>query len=136
MKQYITVLKKYAVFEGRATRSEYWYFTLVSLLVTLFLGVLDRSLVGSSFLGEESLGTLGSLYSLVVLAPSLAVSVRRLHDIGKSGYWLFIGFIPFIGILILFFNFVTDGEKGSNTYGSNPKELSSTTAPTIPNATA
>ena len=82
MNWYLKVLKKYAVFGERARRKEYWLFFLFSILITIVLGIID-GLVG---LGTgRNLGLLGGLYSLAVLIPSIAVSIRRLHDTGHSG---------------------------------------------------
>ena len=108
MRWYIEVLKKYAVFEGRARRTEYWMFTLVNIIITLVLAAL-------------SFGTLESIYGLLVFIPSLAVSVRRLHDTGRSGWWLLIGLIPLLGALVLIYFFILDSQPGDNQYGPNPK---------------
>lgn len=109
MEYYIGALKKYAVFEGRATRSEYWYFFLFNLVISIIIGLLD-------------VPALGFLYSLAVLIPSLAVGVRRLHDVGKSGWWLLIGLIPVVGWIVLIIFAVTDSQSGTNQYGPNLKE--------------
>lgn len=111
MNYYIEVLKKYAVFEGRAPRKEYWYFVLFNL-APMFLLAIDDS------------GILYGIYALAVLMPSIAVGVRRLHDIGKSGWWLFIALIPIIGSIILIIYLVRDSQPGENQYGPNPKTLS------------
>jgi len=113
MEWYLAVLKKYAVFSGRARRKEYWFFVLFSVIISLVLGVVD----GFAGLG----GVLGGLYALAVLIPSIAVGVRRLHDTGRSGWWLLIGFIPLIGLIVLIVFMVGDSESGSNQYGVNPK---------------
>ena len=85
---YVTCLKKYVDFSGRATRSEYWYFFLMNSLVGLVLGIMG-------------LYNLSNIYSLFVLIPGLAVFVRRMHDIGRSGWnWLW-GFLPIVGWIIL-----------------------------------
>jgi len=105
---------KFAHFIGRARRSEYWYFVLFNLIVSLGLGMVD------AFLG---LGFLSGLYGLVALIPSIAVAVRRLHDTGKSGWWLLIGLVPFIGWVILIVFFVQDSQPFDNQYGSNPKSV-------------
>ena len=112
------VLKKYAEFKGRARRSEYWYFTLFNFVISLVLGFID----GWLGLGSEFIGLLGGLYSLGIIIPSIAVSVRRLHDTGRSGWWLLIGLIPLIGAIVLIVFFVQDSQAGSNEYGPNPKE--------------
>ncbi len=119
MNWYLAVLKKYATFSGRATRSEYWYFTLFNALISIGLIILDR--VIGTYNAETAMGTLSSLYSLAVLIPSLAVSVRRLHDTGRSGWWFLLAFIPLIGALVLIYFMVQDSQAGSNQYGENPK---------------
>jgi uncharacterized membrane protein YhaH (DUF805 family) len=113
MSWYLQVLKKYAVFSGRARRKEYWYFTLFNLIIAFVLGLID-ALVGTY-------GVLGSLYSLAVLLPTIGVSVRRLHDTGHSGWWLFIGLIPLIGAIILLIYMASDSQAGTNQYGPSPK---------------
>lgn len=115
MDYYVGVLKKYAVFEGRATRSEYWYFVLFNLLISIAIGIVEGALFKGSAL-------LGNLYSLALLVPSLAVGARRLHDIGKSGWWMLIALIPIVGWIMLIVWYATDTQLASNEYGPNPKE--------------
>ncbi|HLO04753.1 MAG TPA: DUF805 domain-containing protein [Symbiobacteriaceae bacterium] len=112
MHWYLDVLKKYVVFEGRARRTEYWVFGLISAIISLLLSILDNAL---------SLGFLGSLYSLAVLLPSLGVSVRRLHDTNRSGWWLLIGLVPVIGWIVLLVFMLIDSDPQANEYGPNPK---------------
>ncbi|HEV7802196.1 MAG TPA: DUF805 domain-containing protein [Burkholderiales bacterium] len=112
MNWYLQVLKRYAEFSGRASRTEFWMFTLVNFIVVVVLSLLD------SFIG---FGLLGMIYGLGVLIPSLAVSVRRLHDTNRSGWWLLIGLIPVIGFIVLLVFMVQDSDAGDNQYGSNPK---------------
>ena len=104
---YVEVLKKYAVFDGRASREEFWIFTLVNFIV--------------SFVLHAVLGVLGAIYTLAVLVPGLAVGARRLHDTGRSGWLLLIGLIPLVGIIVLIVFWVQDSQAGSNKYGPNPK---------------
>jgi uncharacterized membrane protein YhaH (DUF805 family) len=118
MNWYFGVLKKYAVFSGRARRKEYWYFVLFNILIAIVLGIID-GVIGSST--NTGMGLLGGIYTLAVLIPSIAVSVRRLHDTNRSGWWLFIGFVPLIGAIILLVFMVQDSQAGKNRYGSNPK---------------
>jgi uncharacterized membrane protein YhaH (DUF805 family) len=119
MDWYLMVWKKYANFNGRARRKEYWMFSLFHLLVFLVLELtgfaLLKSGIGIAFL------VLVFVYAMAAIIPSLSVGVRRLHDIGKSGWWMFIGLIPFIGGLILFIFTVLDSDPGMNEYGPNPK---------------
>ncbi|WP_311568508.1 DUF805 domain-containing protein [Photobacterium arenosum] len=120
MNWYLYALRKYAVFSGRAQRQEYWYFFLINLVVTLALGIADN-LLNTPGAGEGT-GLLGGVYSLAVLIPSVAVGVRRLHDIGKSGWWMLLSLIPILGFVILLFFFARAGQPGPNEYGNNPKE--------------
>lgn len=114
MNYYISVLKDYATFTGRARRAEYWMFTLVNIIIAVVLAVLATQL--------ESLSILYMLYSLAVLIPGIAVSIRRMHDIGKSGWMILLGFIPIVGVIILIVMFCGDSQPGDNEYGPNPKE--------------
>lgn len=109
------VLKKYSEFTGRSRRKEYWMFTLFSLIISIVLSSIDRFVFGLEGYG------INSLYSLVVMIPSLAVSVRRLHDVGKSGWFLLIALIPLIGAIWLLVLFCTEGNNGENQYGPDPK---------------
>lgn len=113
MDWYVTVLKKYAVFSGRARRSEFWYFTLFNVLITIVLAIVD--------LETTRVGLLTALYGLAVMIPGLAVEVRRLHDTNRSGWWLFIAFVPLVGAVLLLVFFVQDSQTGENRYGPNPK---------------
>ena len=112
MEWYLKVLKNYVGFQGRARRKEYWMFTLFSIIVSVILSIVEN------IIGLTSVLT--TLYSLAVLLPSLAVAVRRLHDTGRSGWWLLIALIPFIGAIVLLV-FVCEDSKENNRYGSNPK---------------
>ena len=118
MNYYSICLSKFADFSGRARRREYWTFALVNCLIAMLLLIL-----GLAF-GEDSPASniMVTIFYLIMLVPSLSVSVRRLHDIGKSGWWLFIGFIPLIGSLLLLVWSLMDSEPGENQYGKNPKE--------------
>ena len=129
MNCYLEVLKKYAVFSGRARRKEYWMFFLFNLIITAVLALID-SLTGT-FSSQAGLGLLSGLYSLAVLIPSIAVTVRRLHDTGRSGWWILLGLIPIIGGIILLIFMVLDSQPGENQYGPDPKAaLASASAPT------
>jgi len=121
MNWYLTVLKKYAVFSGRAQRAEYWYFVLFNLIVSIILTLVDNML--GLYDMQSGLGALSGIYTLAVLIPSLAVGARRLHDIGKSGWWQLIVIIPIIGLILMIVWFATDS-KEDNKYGENPKEIS------------
>ena len=121
MNWYLKVLKQYTDFSGRARRTEYWMFVLFNIiLATVAMGI-DK-LFGLTF-GGGQYGFLNVLYALAVLIPSIAVGVRRLHDIGKSGWMMLIGFIPVIGAIWLIVLFIFAGTPGENEYGANPKEV-------------
>lgn len=113
MKWYLAVLKKYAVFSGRASRTEYWMFVLFTFLISLALSMLEGLFSDTSILS--------GLYSLAVLIPSLAVAVRRLHDSSKSGWWLLIAFIPIIGVFVLLAFMIMDSTPGKNAFGEPVK---------------
>ncbi|MFC1503191.1 DUF805 domain-containing protein [Pseudomonadota bacterium] len=119
MNWYLHVLKNYAVFRGRARRQEYWYFFLFNILISIAFSFVDTLLATPGT--EQGAGVLGTIYSLAVLIPSIAVGVRRLHDTGRTGWWMLIGLIPLIGALVLIYFFVLDSQPGSNEYGVNPK---------------
>ena len=113
MEWYLVVLKKYAVFSGRARRKEYWMFFLFNIIIAFSLGFIE-GLLGSP-------GVIGMIYSLAVLIPGIAVSVRRLHDTGRSGWWLLIALIPLIGSIVLLVFMVQEGKDEENDFGENPK---------------
>lgn len=109
-----TVLNRYVQFSGRARRSEYWYWILFILLVSIALSVVDGVIFG---FGDSDFSIFGPLFSLATFLPSLAVGFRRMHDTGRSAWWLLIGFIPLIGAIILIFWFAKRGEEHANQYG-------------------
>jgi len=117
MNWYVEVLKKYAVFSGRARRKEYWMFVLFNIIISFVIGFVE-GMVG---LARDGYGPISGLYMLAILLPSIAVGIRRLHDTGRSGWWLLIMLIPIIGPLVLLFFFVGDSQPGTNQYGPNPK---------------
>ncbi|MBI1838180.1 MAG: DUF805 domain-containing protein [Flavobacteriia bacterium] len=119
MNWYLTVLKKYATFSGRARRKEYWMFVLFHIIFLIVAAILDSSF--GTTLPNIPYGLIYILYSLFVFIPALAVTVRRLHDVNKSGWWIFISLIPLIGGIWLLVLQVTEGDSGSNEYGSDPK---------------
>jgi uncharacterized membrane protein YhaH (DUF805 family) len=127
MHWYVDVLKKYVEFNGRARRMEFWMFVLFQAIISVVLGWMDTLLgteVKQTIVAGESVhvgfGVLRGLYTLATFLPSLALSVRRLHDTNKSGLWILIGIIPCIGQLILLLFYVKEGDKGSNQYGPDP----------------
>jgi uncharacterized membrane protein YhaH (DUF805 family) len=113
MNWYVAVLKKYAVFTGRARRTEFWMFVLGNIVVSIAISVVEK-IIGSG-------GILGMLYSLAILVPSIAVGARRLHDTNRSGWWQLIALVPFLGIIVLIYFCATAGDAGANTYGPDPK---------------
>jgi uncharacterized membrane protein YhaH (DUF805 family) len=121
MNWYISVLKKYAVFSGRARRKELWMFTLFNIIFAIVAMILDK-ILGTTINGL-GYGLFYCLYALAVLLPAIAVGFRRLHDIGKSGWWFLISLIPIVGAIWLLVLFCTAGTPGTNAYGTNPKEV-------------
>jgi uncharacterized membrane protein YhaH (DUF805 family) len=117
MNWYLEALKKYAVFNGRARRKEYWYFVLFNFLADIVLTFIDRA---AGLNNESGFGLFSGIYTLAILVPGIAVSVRRLHDTGRSGWWLLIGLVPFVGGIVLFI-FTLQDSKPDNQYGPNPK---------------
>ena len=112
MSWYIGVIKNYVGFSGRARRKEYWMFFLWNVIISIVIGFIG---------GLLGLVALGYLYSVLIFLPALAVSIRRLHDIGKSGWWYLIVFIPLIGFIWLIVLLATEGNAGENQYGPDPK---------------
>lgn len=121
MNWYLKVLKQYTDFNGRARRKEYWMFFLFNIIFGL-IAVLIDNILGTTF-GEFGYGVIYTLYGLAILIPALAVTVRRLHDTGKSGWWILIALIPFIGAIVLLVFMILEGDQGVNEYGPNPKEV-------------
>jgi uncharacterized membrane protein YhaH (DUF805 family) len=117
---YLEALKKYAVFSGRARRMEFWYFVLFNLVVYIVLSLID-ALLGTYNI-VSGVGLLSGIYSLAVLIPTLALWVRRLHDIDRTGWWILINLIPLIGTIVLLVFALTPGTPGSNRYGPDPKQ--------------
>lgn len=121
MNWYLKVLKQYADFSGRARRKEYWMFVLFNMIFAIVAMILDNVLgIAMEGIGY---GPLYGLYALAMLIPGLAVAVRRLHDVGKSGWMILIALIPLIGAIWLLVLMVTDSNAGENQYGQNPKEV-------------
>lgn len=106
---YIGVLKKYAVFSGRGGRAEYWWFVLANIIISIAINSLSEDL--------------GNLYGVLTLLPGLGVGVRRLHDVGKSGWFLLMALIPIVGWIILIVKLAKQGHSGENKYGPIPKHL-------------
>ena len=109
MNYYLDVLKKYAVFSGRASRKEFWYFILFNIIIGVVLAVVGP------FIGDKNM-VIYTIYMLAVIIPTLAAEVRRLHDIGKSGWWWFISFVPAIGGIWLIVLLATPSKVGENRF--------------------
>lgn len=113
MNWYLDVLKKYAVFSGRARRKEYWMYMLFNLIAYVVVAIVDAVLTTAPLLT--------GIYALAVFLPTLGVTVRRLHDTGRSGWWILLGLIPLIGAIILIVFYATEGDQTDNAHGPNPK---------------
>lgn len=111
MEYFVDAFKKYADFSGRATRTQYWMFVLIFMIIYIALAMLD------AFLGTF---VLAAIFNLVLLVPSISIAARRLHDTGHTGWWQLIIFIPLIGIIVLLVFLVQDSHP-DNEYGPNPK---------------
>ncbi len=118
MNEYVKVMKSWKDFSGRARRREFWMFVLFCAIFAIVASIID-AIIGTN-------GLIGGLFILIVIVPSIAVSVRRLHDVGKSGWWYFINFIPLIGGLWFLYLTILEGQQGTNEYGPNPKEVNNT----------
>jgi uncharacterized membrane protein YhaH (DUF805 family) len=112
MEYFIDAFKKYADFSGRATRTQYWMFVLIYLIIYVVLAVIDSFILGFP--------VLSSILSLATIIPSLSIAARRLHDTGRTGWWQLIIFLPLIGVIVLLVFLVMDSE-GDNKYGANLK---------------
>ncbi|MET8129836.1 DUF805 domain-containing protein [Streptomyces sp. NPDC005065] len=113
MHWYLDVLKKYAVFSGRARRKEYWMYALFNAIAATIALVLDAVL--------GTLPIITAIYVLAVLLPGLGLYVRRLHDTGRSGWWVLFGLVPLVGGITLFVFTCLEGERSQNAYGPDPK---------------
>jgi uncharacterized membrane protein YhaH (DUF805 family) len=125
MSWYITCWKKYVDFSGRARRREYWWFWLINAVIAWILWMI--AFLTTSESNASPVFWITILFALAIFLPSLAVQIRRLHDVGKSGWWIFISLVPFIGSLWLLVLMLSDSQAGTNQYGPNPKE-----APVVP----
>lgn len=124
MNWYFDVLRKYAVFNGRSRRREYWYYFLINFLIITALLLIDDQL---GWINQEAgMGVLSGIYALAVLIPGIAVAVRRLHDSDRTGWWVLIALIPIIGPIVLIFFLIQDSTPGENRFGPNPKGTEAT----------
>lgn len=117
MKYFISALKKYAVFEGRSRRKEYWFFQLYVAIISIALSVFEVWGLGN----KSGQVILPNFLGLAIFLPSLGVSIRRLHDTGRSGGFIFLNLLPIIGWIVLFVFLVQDSDPEDNEYGANPK---------------
>jgi len=113
--------QKYCRFSGRANRSEFWYFALANAVIQVVLYILILAVASSSTSAAVAIYAISAIYSLAVLLPGLAVTVRRLHDSGKGGGWIFISLVPLVGGLILLYFMIVEGNQGANRFGSQPE---------------
>lgn len=116
MEWYIKVLSKYAVFVGRARRKEYWMFVLINALIVLVLGFVNWAM-------GADVPAIPTVYSLAVFLPSLAVTVRRLHDIDRSGWWVLLVFLPIVGAIVFLVFMATRGGEIPNRFGASPLDV-------------
>jgi uncharacterized membrane protein YhaH (DUF805 family) len=114
-------LRRYAEFSGRSQRKEYWMFFLFQIIVGVVLGIIEGAVGLSGSIGG-AYGPLSALFGLAMLIPGIAVGIRRLHDTDRSGWWLLIALVPIIGAIVLIVFFVTDGTRGPNRFGPDPKD--------------
>lgn len=128
MSWFLLAWQRAADFSGRSRRKEYWYFQLFNGIVMIFIGLFA---VAFSDQGKPAMFPFGLMfaYGLVLVVPALAVTIRRLHDIGKSGWWYFIAFVPLIGGIILFVFTLLDSEPYANPWGLDPKAAERIVAP-------
>jgi len=122
MEWYLGAFKKYAVFSGRARRKEFWMFILFNILFSIAAVIIDNVLGLAN--DRTGYGLFSGLYSLAIILPSLGMEIRRLHDVGKSGWWIFISLIPLVGAIWLIVLLATEGQPGDNQYGPDPKAVS------------
>ena len=115
----------YAMFKGRARRSEYWFIQLFLIITNVAVGAIDLALMNGDvdrFIANGGGGIVGLVWILVTIVPALVVLVQRLHDTGKSGWWVLMGFVPFAGAIVLFVFTVLDSTPGENKYGPSAKD--------------
>jgi uncharacterized membrane protein YhaH (DUF805 family) len=115
-----TCLRKYAVFSGRAGRPEYWWFVLFNVIVSFVTSILDSALGLDYGAGTSSNGVLSTIATLLLLVPNLAVGSRRLHDSGRSAWWLLIALVPCVGFIVLII-FFCQASQGPNQHGPGPE---------------
>lgn len=112
---YLNVIRKYAVFQGRSRRTEYWMFEFINFLISLAFDAIDVLIT------HKSAYPFQVIYSLALIIPTLAVTIRRLHDTNRSGWNVLWGIVPLVGWIVLLVYLVSDSQPGGNQYGPNPK---------------
>ena len=128
MSYYLEALKKYAVFHGRAHRAEFWWFVLFNAIFSFALNITFGARVGvpeESVSSASPLAILPAIYGLAVLLPAIGVSIRRLHDTNRSGWWLLIALFPIVGAIVLIVFYAQAGDAGENQFGADPKAAAS-----------
>ncbi|MFZ4286404.1 DUF805 domain-containing protein [Variovorax sp. HJSM1_2] len=120
MNWFLIALKKYATFSGRSRRSEFWYFVLFYLIIFCALAFVDR--LTGSFDADAGMGLLSGLFALGLIVPNLSVTVRRLHDTNRSGWWVLLSLVPLVGQIVLIVFMAQKGDVGENRFGPDPKE--------------
>lgn len=125
MDWYFAVLRKYAQFQGRSRRKEFWYFTLINAFISMACSVIDSTLQLPTVM--EGYGVLAAVYAATMFIPTIAVTVRRLHDQGRTGWWALIMLIPIVGLLVLLYFMLQDSQPEKNQFGDNPKQQDQTT---------
>jgi len=118
MSWFLKALKNYAGFSGRSRRKEYWFFILFYIIFFMVLAFLDGLL--GTFSVETGIGVLTGIFILGMIVPNIAVTIRRLHDTDRSGWWILICFVPFVGGLVLLVFMILSGTQGNNQYGPDP----------------
>ncbi len=116
MNTYVEVIKKYGDFKGRSRRKEYWIFLLVNVIIGFLIGFVF-TLIGM----PDVANIVALVYALLIAVPSIALTFRRLHDTGRSAWWLLLTLIPYLGAIVLFVFYALDSQPGDNKYGPNPK---------------
>ncbi|MEZ4615064.1 MAG: DUF805 domain-containing protein [Caldilineaceae bacterium] len=119
MNWYLMAFQRTMDFSGRSRRKEFWMFFLFNFVISLLLAIVDR-MMGTAA-AESGVGILSGIYSLLVLLPSLSLSIRRLHDTGRSGWWILISLVPIIGPIVYIVFAATEGDAGTNQFGPSPK---------------
>jgi uncharacterized membrane protein YhaH (DUF805 family) len=121
MQWFSLALSRYADFSGRSRRAEYWFFALISTLILVVLSLVDYAMGWMYVVDGLENGVLSTIALFALLVPALSVGARRLHDIGRSGWWQLLMLLPVVGYIVLVFFWVRDGQAGQNLYGNNPK---------------